>query len=234
MGEKENGELTKVSLEFENFINYEAIVCSFFPNSQKVNASCMGINFTPTGDIFMRVFEKTDTLTNLTSNSLFSINFSDNFYDYAIAALHGWNKGENEPEFPEDAYISINPAPILKNAWATVICQVLPLDLMVLPNCRGYQQCNIRAKILQKTLYHLPKIFNNRSMNLAFEALIISTRIPIYEPFSKEFNQNLEEYKKIKRKLLEWRDMDRFELSFQLMDNYLLKNSVKSLDLFEM
>lgn len=68
-------------------------------------------------------------------------------------------------------------------------------------------------------------------MNLSIEALILVTRIPIYEKYSKEFNDTLKIYNIIKRKIISWRDMERFHQSYELMDNYLIENGVKPQEL---
>ena len=120
--------VNSLSLEFEPFINYESIICCFFPNSQIVNAACIGVHFTPSNEVFLHIYPETDSIKLLQPGITFAINFSDNFFDYAIAALVGWNKGESEPEFEESDFQSLTPVPILKNAWASVECQVKKFD----------------------------------------------------------------------------------------------------------
>ena len=70
-------------------------------------------------------------------------------------------------------------------------------------------------------------------MNLAIEALILSTRIPLYNPISKEYSESINNYINIKKKLIYWQDMDRFHDAFEVMDNYLLNHKVKPQDLFD-
>ena len=223
-------------LEFEPFINYESIVCSFFPNTdRKINAACMGVHFTTTNEVYLHVYEDTHTKSILTPGTKFSINFSEDFYEYVIAALRRKNHEELIDELPKNSFQKLEPAPILKSAWCAVICQVIkmPLALKSTPNCRRRESPNIRAKILSVEVYRLPKIFNNRSMNLAIEALIISTRIPLYNPISKEYSESINGYINIKKKLIYWQDMDRFHDAFEVMDNCLLSHKVKPQDLFD-
>lgn len=223
-------------LEFEPFINYESIVCSFFPDAKdKINAACMGVHFTPTNEVYLHVYEDTHTKSILTPGTMFSINFSENFYEYVIAALRRENHEELIDELPRNSFKKLDPVPILKSAWCAVKCQVIemPPALISKPKCRRRESPNIRSKILSIEVYRLPKIFNNRSMNLAIEALIISTRIPLYDPISKEYSENIKNYINIKKKLIEWQDMDRFHDSFEVMDNYLLNHKVKPQDLFD-
>ena len=223
-------------LEFEPFINYESIVCSFFPNTdKKINAACMGVHFTTTNEVYLHAYEDTHTKSILTPGTKFSINFSEDFYEYVTAALRRKNHEELIDELPKNSFKKLDPVPILKSAWCAVICQVIkmPLALMSTPKCRRRESPNIRSKILSVEVYRFPKIFNNRSMNLAIEALILSTRIPLYNPISKEYSESINNYINIKKKLIYWQDMDRFHDAFEVMDNYLLNHKVKPQDLFD-
>ena len=223
-------------LEFEPFINYESIVCSFFPNTnKKINAACMGVHFTPTNEVYLHAYADTHTKSILTPGTTFSINFSENFYEYVIAALRRKNHEEMVDELPKNSFKKLEPVPILKSAWCAVICQVIkmPPALISKPKCRRREDPNIRSKILSVEVYRLPKIFNNRSMNLAIEALILSTRIPLYNQISKEYSESIKNYINIKKKLIDWQDMDRFHDAFEVMDSYLIDHQVKPQNLFD-
>jgi len=223
-------------LEFEAFINYESIVCSFFPNTdKKINAACMGVHFTTTNEVYLHAYEDTHTKSIFTPGTKFSINFSENFYEYVIAALRRKNHEELIDELPKNSFQKLEPVPILKSAWCVVICQVIkmPPALKSIPKCRRRESPNIRSKILSVEVYRLPRIFNNRSMNLAIEALILSTRIPLHNPISREYSESIKNYINIKKKLIDWQDMDRFHDAFEVMDNYLLNHKVKPQDLFD-
>ncbi len=224
------------NVEFEPFIIYESIVCVKFPNSAKINSSCMGVHFTPTDEVYLHAYEDTDTKKLLKNGARFSINFSDSFVDYARAAILGKNSGKNGAEIPEGMFKRTDPFPSLKNSWLTVECKVIKSgpDILVKPPCRRRKSPNIRTKILNKYYYRPPRIFNNRSMNLAIEALILATRIPLYKPLSEDYNFSLKLYKTYKNKIESWRDMDRFEEGFQLTDNYLIDNGVKAREIYDM
>lgn len=223
---------SSLSLEFEPFINYEGIICSFFPKTKNINAACIGVHFTPSNEVYIHVFDETDTKRNLQPGAIFTINFSEDFNDYASAALLGWNKGDKEPDIPLDQYLTISPLPILKNSWAVVVCEVMEFGKDVIPPCRQRKTPNVRAKIIERKILRLPKIFNNRAFNLALEALVLVTRIPRMDQFSLVYNDALRLYKSIKKRIQDWQDMIRFEAGFKLMDNFLLSKNVKAHDLF--
>jgi hypothetical protein len=222
-----------IPLELEPFINYEVILCSYFLNSEKINAACMGVHFTTNSEVFIHAYESTRTKQNLQPGAKFSINFSEDILDYTMAALNSVPSGVMKNKLPKDRYRELTPVPVLKSAWASVGCEVLPWDSRINAVCKRAQNPNIRAKIISSTVYHLPKIFNNRAMNLALEALIFVTRIPLYNTISEQYRDSIKTYKEIKKKITSWRDMDRFEGSFQLMDNYLLQHGVKGQEIFD-
>jgi hypothetical protein len=220
------------SLQFESFIIYETICCSKFQGTDIVNAACMGVHFTPLHELFIHIYDDTDTKQNLQIGAVFSVNFSDEFYDYVLAALRGWHKGPLEPEFANKAYHTLTPAPILKSAWGVVVCEVIPMPTS-LPSCRQRIRPNIRAKILETYQYRMPRIFNNRAFNLAIESLILTTRVPFSDLSSPEFHEKLGYYRNIKQKIKDWGEWHRYSSSFEVMDSFLIQHNVKSTDLYE-
>lgn len=229
-------------MEFEPYIIYESIVSIFHPGGKKINSACMGVHFTPNDEVYLHVYPNTDTKQLLQEGTSFSINFSEDFYDYARAAILGTKMGPDEVEIPIDEFAfwdsenGDSSVPLLKNAWVSIVCTVLPAPPEILKNvpCRRREIPNVRAKIVDKIVNRLPKIFNNRSMNLALEALILATRIPDKEPYSKEYNHMLSLYRKYKWQIDVWRDMDRFERGFELMDNYLINKGIKPQEVFDL
>ena len=194
----------------------------------------MGIHFTATGDVYLHAYDDTHTKEILIPGTVFAINFTTDFFEYCLAALANHREDTKVDEIPKENYLKLDPAPVLKSAWATVICEVaeMPPQLPQRPQCRRREEPNIRAKILEKDLVRLPKIFNNRSFNLALESLILATRIPIYERYSKTYTDALHTYRVIKQKITDWRDMVRFQNGFDIIDNFLLKNGVHGPDVF--
>ena len=109
----------------------------------------------------------------------------------------------------------------------------MPDEMLQKPFCRRRETPNIRAKICSMELRSFPRLINNRAMNLALEALIYATRIPLYDKFSPEYTESLSHYVRIKTKLHEWRDMDRFAQGFEVMDNYLVAHNVKPQEIYK-
>ncbi len=236
MNFEKNHKSKDFKLTFEPFINYESIVCSYFPNSdKKINAACMGVHFTSTNEVYLHAYKDTHTKSILTPGVTFSINFSENFYEYVIAALRRKNHEELIDELPKKSFKELEPVPILKSVWCAVICEVIrmPPEMMSRPKCKRREVPNIRSRILSINVYRYPKIFNNRGMNLAIEALILATRIPIYNPLSNEYLESIKDYIKVKKKLLNWQDMDRFHDGFEVMDNFLINSGVEPQELFD-
>lgn len=223
-------------VDFVPFINYESIVCASFSDTpEKMNAACMGVHFTPSNDVYLHVYDDTHTRMLLKTGKQFSINFSENFDEYVIAGLKEYGLEDRKDELPRELFREISPVPILKSSWVTVICEVIemPDEYIQKPPCRRRQDPNVRAKILKQNVYSLPRIFNNRSMNLALEALILVTRIPECEKYSDDYLHKVSMYVNLKQKLIAWRDMERFEESFQRMDNYLIDQGVKPQEIFD-
>jgi hypothetical protein len=237
MSSKPFKESTENQVKFVPFINYESIVCTIFPGqSQKINASCQGVHFTSTNEVYLHVNEGTHTQMLLQPGVQFSINFSEKFEDYVYAGLKQYKIDEQQNEIPLESYRVIEPIPILKSSWCAVICETIkiPEEFIRKPPCRRRQSPNIRAKILDIKTYHYPSIFNNRSANLALETLILAARIPDLNSISNEYAQKIKSYVSIKKKLNEWRDMDRFSTGFEMMDNYLINRNVKAREIFDL
>ena len=216
--------------DFEPFINYETIVCfSINDKSNIVNASCMGVHFTSDHYLYMYAYEGSHTREFLKPGKKFMINFSEDFTDYAMAAV---NKGalDDESEIPGGRFVEKSEFPLLKSTWLSVKCEVVELgpDMLAHPSCKRQQTPNIRAKIISTTTHKPQKIINNRSFNLALEALILCTRIPLQEFYSEKFHRMIEKYNETRKIIERWQDMARFNDGFEIMDTYLLSKKVKA------
>ena len=193
----------------------------------------MGVHFTPTDEVYIHAYANTHTRDLLSKGVRFSINFSEDFFEYVMAALRRKDHMNFIDELPRSAFIITESIPILKSAWVILECEVLdlPSSLIDRPVCKRREVPNIRAKVLSKNIYRLPQVFNNRSFNLSLEALILATRIPLYERYSDFYNDAIRTYNIIKKKIISWRDMDRFHAAYEVIDNYLIENGVEPQEL---
>jgi len=186
----------------------------------KPNASCMGIRMIEGEQIQISPFYNTITYKNLKEYNTIAINFVDDVYLYALAAL-------KEPESPIDLkdfpskyynfkYIESRSmdVPYIKKAWGLLVGEVSHefqktkddnFGEIVIP---VFKLDVIFTEKLQET----HKLFN-RAENLALEATILATRLKIareshnetkfsqiYEKI-KDFIKNIERFGKNKRAL---------------------------------
>jgi len=186
----------------------------------KPNASCMGIRMIEGEQIQISPFYNTITYKNLKEYNTIAINFVDDVYLYALAAL-------KEPESPIDLkdfpskyynfkYIESRSmdVPYIKKAWGLLVGEVSHefqktkddnFGEIVIP---VFKLDVIFTEKLQET----HKLFN-RAENLALEATILATRLKIAREdhnetkFSKiyekieDFITNIERFGKNKRAL---------------------------------
>ncbi|MFX1366027.1 MAG: DUF447 domain-containing protein [Promethearchaeota archaeon] len=150
------------------------------------NASCMGIRLEENNKIIINPYPSTTTYKNLRETSFIALNFVNDVYLYALAALKDPNSLIGLTEFPLKYYgyqyiESFNmDIPYIKKAWAILIGKVSKelqktrqdsLGEMVIP---VFMLDIIFAKKFQET----HKLFN-RAENLALEAIILATRLKI-------------------------------------------------------
>ena len=191
---------------------YEVLATTYSidEKSKKIvpNASCMGIRLLKNNMISIHPFPSTITYNNLRENSFFVINFVDNVYLYALAALKESNSHIGLTEFPFKFYnfkelksknVSL---PYIKKAWAYLICEEAEQIEKVKRSALGdYKAIEFRLKVLESK--KLKDSFNlfNRAENLAIESIILATRIKIakknnnqdlYDKFHNQINLNLE------------------------------------------
>ncbi|MEJ2277803.1 MAG: DUF447 family protein [Candidatus Lokiarchaeota archaeon] len=120
---------------------YEILATTYNISTQKFNlmpnTSCMGIRFTEKGDIRIYPYPTTSTFKNLKQNGLLVVNFIDNIYLYALAALKGNDSPLKIKEFPKRKYEILKlPFPIklknsqkiskisfIKGTWGLLLCK---------------------------------------------------------------------------------------------------------------
>ncbi len=198
----------------------------------KPNASCMGIRMIEGEQIQISPFYSTITYKNLKEYSTIAINFVDDVYLYALAAL-------KEPESPIDLtgfpskYYDFKhlesramDVPYIKKAWGILIGEVSQefqktktddLGEIIIPI---FKLDVIFTEKLQET----HKLFN-RAENLALEVVILATRLKIASD-----NQNQALFFKINKKIKGFIDnIERFGYNkralkaIELVNNYITK-----------
>jgi len=152
----------------------------------KPNASCMGIRMIEGEQIQISPFYSTITYKNLKENSLLVINFVDNVYLYALAALKDPDSHSGLKEFPSKYYsfrdmklrnISL---PYIKKAWGFLICEVTEHFQKIKESSIGESiMTEFRLKVLISE--KVKESFNlfNRADNLVIESIISATRIKV-------------------------------------------------------
>ena len=184
----------------------------------KPNASCMGIRMIEGGQIQISPFYSTITYKNLKDYSTIAINFVDDVYLYALAALKELDSPISLTDFPSKYYdfkyleSHAKDVPYIRKAWGILIGKVSQefqktknddLGEVIIP---VFKLDVIFTEKLQET----HKLFN-RAENLALEAIILATRLKIAKKnqnqvlFSKihekikDFIENIERFGKNKR-----------------------------------
>lgn len=169
----------------------------------KPNASCMGIRMIEGEQIQISPFYSTSTYKNLKDYNTIAINFVDDVYLFALAALKEAESPIDLTEFPLKYYGFKNiesramDVPYIKKAWGILIGEASQefqktktdnLGEVVIPI---FKLDVIFTEKLQET----HKLFN-RAENLALEAIILTTRLKI----ARE-NQNQALFSKINEKI---------------------------------
>lgn len=171
------------------------------------NSACMGVKFLDNNTFQMTPYLETDTYKNLIKSPYVSINFVDNIYFYALAALLGENSGHTEREFPDSYYDSKDEIPYLKESWGVIFGELDEHKIITKATHLGENnvlQANFKIFdfIKRRESFHL----KNRAENLALESIILTTRLRI--AIKKE---NREMYEKIYDRILYYREqIDQF------------------------
>ena len=212
-----------------NLYEIIATTYSLTKNSKgiKPNASCMGIRMIEGEQIQISPFYKTTTYKNLKESSLVTINFVDDIYLYALAALKEPNSLVELTDFPSDYYdfkylesISMD-FPYIKKAWGILIGEVSQeFQKVKTDNLGEYIMPVFKLDVIySEKLKDSYKLFN-RAENLALEIIILATRLKIAKQ-----NQNQTQFKNIYNKILDHiENIERFGQN---------KNAIKTLELIK-
>jgi len=169
---------------------YEVITCTYSISKEskkiKPNASCMGIRVDEYNLIEIGPYSTTSTYKNLKENKTITLNFVDDIYLYAIAALKEPNSSLGLQEFSINYYnfkkletqaISI---PYINDAWGILICEPVKEFQKVKRNELG----EVKIPFFKLKVIFCDKLkqsFNlfNRAENLALEIIILATRLKV-------------------------------------------------------
>ena len=170
---------------------YEILATTFSIKRNELipNTSCMGIRIREINEISIEPYPNTNTYKNLKQNSLICINFVENIFLYALAALKGLYLSEKYRIFPIEYYNyydikeynkSISKIPYINQAWATLFCEIKKESQITRKDIFGKIDLsefilNILSLVKIKESYK----FFNRAENLTLETLILTTRLKI-------------------------------------------------------
>jgi hypothetical protein len=181
---------------------YEVIVTTFSENSQKKqiipNTSAMGIKFIEDNMLNINPYPNTNTYKNLKENGYIGINFVDNVYLYALAALKEKDSTIGLTEFPVEYleyFIVPNTSsykekskekrenitiPYIKDAWLILFGNVIEESQITKSNEFG-DIILPNFKIIITLCLKLKESFKffNRAENLALETIILATKLKI-------------------------------------------------------
>ncbi|MFX0032450.1 MAG: DUF447 domain-containing protein [Candidatus Hodarchaeota archaeon] len=173
---------------------YEILATTFSIKSKELipNASCMGIRLQDQETIVINPYQNTLTYKNLKENCLICINFLENIYLYALAALKGPYLSESLREFPIEYYnyyglkrnvkIKENKIklPFVRDAWAILICESINESTFIKKDDFGEVNLPIfTLKALEILKFKNSHKFFNRAENLTLETIILTTKLKV-------------------------------------------------------
>ncbi|MHA1489909.1 MAG: DUF447 domain-containing protein [Promethearchaeota archaeon] len=181
---------------------YEILAVTYSKSGEKENispnTSCMGIKVIEDNIIKIGPYPNTTTYKNLKASGLITINFVDNIYLYALAALKEDNSPLGLTKFPSEYYnyyedrtvknyveISKQNAnkiliPYINKAWLILIGKVIEENQITKKDGLGKMDIS-EFKISITFFKKFRDSFNffNRAENLALEAIILATRLKV-------------------------------------------------------
>ncbi|MFW9819223.1 MAG: DUF447 domain-containing protein [Candidatus Thorarchaeota archaeon] len=208
---------------------YEIIATSYSifdgGSAIKPNASSMGIRVKEGNQLQMSPFYSTTTYKNLKQNIIIAINFVDDIFLYALAALKDKESPIGLHEFPSDYYdfkhlesLSVD-VPFIKKSWGILIGEVSKefqkskkddLGEFIIPV--------FSLKVIFAEKFRESHKLYNRAESLALESIILATRLKVaYQ------NKDMSLLSKICKKLSNIsKDVERFGRN---------KNALKAIEL---
>jgi hypothetical protein len=169
------------------------------------HTSCMGIRLIEEGQIQISPFYSTTTYKNLKNYSIITINFVDNVYLYALAALKEPNSPIGLINFPSKYYSFkyleslAMEVPFITKSWGIMVGKVSHEFQKTKKDDLGEVMIPVfKLDIIFSERFQESKKLINRAENLALETIILATRLKIAKQ-----NQNKTQFMKIHNKILD-------------------------------
>ncbi len=177
---------------------YEILATTFSIGKSKnkiiPNTACMGIRLINDTTIKITPYPNTATCKNLKANRYISINFLDDIYLYALAALKKLKPNLLFTEFPSKYYSyyeitkelkqidNLNlkniSMPFINNAWAVIFCKAIEEQQTIKQNSLGEVKLSeFKLDIISFNKSKESFKLFNRAENLALEIILLSTRL---------------------------------------------------------
>jgi hypothetical protein len=187
----------------------------------------MGIRLVENNRIQIKPFYTTSTYQNLKNNSIITLNFVEDVYLYALAALKDPNSQIGLDEFPPEYYAfqplaSLNmDIPYIKNSWGILTCRVFKEIQEIKRDDIGETMVPVFSlEVISSELLRSSYKLFNRAENLALEIIILATRLKIAKD-----NEDEDLHTKIYSKIMDhFKDIKRFGKNKQVIRTIELVN----------
>ncbi|MFX1456985.1 MAG: DUF447 domain-containing protein [Promethearchaeota archaeon] len=225
---------TEFGLKKEHLYEVIATSHSITKDGAKIqpNASCMGIRLLENNMIQIKPFYTTSTYQNLKDNSIITLNFVDDVYLYALAALKHPNSQIELFEFPQEYYEFQHleslymDIPYIKSSWGILTCRVSKEFQETKRDDLGETMVPVfRLEVISSNLFRRSYKLFNRAESLALEIIILATRLKIAKS-----NENEQQVSKIYDRIrIHFNDVKRFGkneralMTLELVNRYISK-----------
>lgn len=217
---------------------YEVLATTYSQNNKEgkiiPNTACMGIRLIKDKIIRIIPYPETTTFKNLQENRYIAINFVDDIYLYAIAALKALDSNLHFKKFPTK-YYNYEPIkkesgeiliPYITKAWALILCKAIEEKQIIKKSGLGEMKVTeFKLKAISFNKFRESFKLFNRAENLVLEIVLLATRLKI----AKEKKNNTLFHKIYERIIDNRKDVKRFGKNeraikaLDLVNNYISK-----------
>ena len=221
-------------LKKDNLYEIIATTYSITENGMQIkpNASCMGVRMIEDTLIQISPFYSTTTYKNLKEQSIIAINFVDDVYLYALAALKEPDSVINLTDFPIKYYDFKNiearnmDIPYIRKAWGILIGEVIQeFQKNKIDDLGEYIMPVFKLKVFySEKLKQSYKLFN-RAENLALETIILATRLKVAKESEDQyiFSKNYEKIRDYKENIKRFGKNEKALKTIELVSRYIDK-----------